>query len=68
VKKLRYEDVARLLTQAGWEFLRQKSTRHQRWKNSRTGECTTISFAYGKLERYQIRNLEKQFKVKLLEV
>ena len=62
---MRYQVVARLLTLAGWDFVRQNKTTHQRWKNRVTGECTTISHFSGKLEKYQIDNLEKQFKIKL---
>jgi predicted RNA binding protein YcfA (HicA-like mRNA interferase family) len=65
---MRYEEVAKKLHNAGWEFVRQNATTHQRWRNITTGHMTTISFFSGKLELYQVRNLEKQFKVKLIGV
>jgi predicted RNA binding protein YcfA (HicA-like mRNA interferase family) len=63
---MRYEEVAKKLHKAGWEFVRQNGTTHQRWKNRETGYMTTISHFCGKLERYQVKNLEKQFGCKLL--
>ena len=65
---MRYQEIAKALTVAGWEFVRQNATTHQRWRHRETGMCTTISHFCGKLERYQVKDLEKQFGIKLLGV
>jgi len=63
---MKYKDIAKKLTAAGWEMIRNGVGSHQRWRNKKTGYCTTISASHGKFENYQVRNLEKQFGVRLL--